>query len=264
VSREADPTGGIAVHDDWDEHWTGMADSASRNPAQAMRRRIILSVLDAGGAGARILDVGCGQGDLAVELRRRYPRAELRGIDYSQHGVDIARAKVPDGRFERCDLLEAGEPDGDMAHWATHAVCAEVLEHVDEPVTLLANARSYLAPSCRLVVTVPGGPMSAFDRHIGHRRHYTAGSLREALVSAGFEVEKVGGAGFPFFNLYRATVILRGERLVSDAGGAGDGSASLASRAAMAAFRPLLAVPVPLSRLGWQIVGLARTPPAQP
>ncbi len=32
----------------------------------------------------------------------------------------------------------------------------------------------YLAPGCRLVVTVPGGPRSAFDRHIGHRRHFSA------------------------------------------------------------------------------------------
>jgi 2-polyprenyl-3-methyl-5-hydroxy-6-metoxy-1,4-benzoquinol methylase len=36
-------------------------------------------------------------------------------------------------------------------------VCSEVLEHVDRPRELLANAAAYLAPGCRLVVTVPGG-----------------------------------------------------------------------------------------------------------
>ena len=255
----ADAAGELAGHDDWDRHWTGMADAASRNPAQAMRRRIVCSVLGAG-IGARVLDVGCGQGDLVLELRRRHPHAELRGIDYSQRGVDIARAKVPNARFEQRDLLAPGAPGPDMAGWATHAVCSEVLEHVDEPETLLVNARDYLAPGCRLVVTVPGGPISAFDRHIGHRRHYTPDSMRETLRAAGFEVGIAAGAGFPAFNLYRLAVIARGERMVADAGGVGAGRPSLLSRAAMAAFRPLLAVPLPFSRLGWQIVAVATLP----
>lgn len=260
MSRDADAMDEVATHDDWDQHWMGMARSASQNPAQAMRRRIIDGLLDVRAPCARILDVGCGQGDLAADLRRRYPHAELRGIDYSQYGVDIARTKVPEARFEQRDLLEAADPGPGMARWATYAVCSEVLEHVDEPERLLVNARAYLAPGCRLVVTVPGGPMSAFDRHIGHRRHYTPDSLRATLAAAGFEVEKAVGAGFPFFNLYRAVVILRGESMVADAGGDGASSPSLPARAAMAVFRPLLAVPVPYSALGWQVVGVARAP----
>jgi SAM-dependent methyltransferase len=252
----------MASHDDWDGHWTGMADSASRNPAQAMRRRLAGALLGAG-PGARVLDIGCGQGDLVAELRRAHPRAELLGIDSSRVGVDVARAKVPGARFEQRDLLQPGEPAPDMASWATHAVCSEVLEHVDEPEVLLRNARAYLAPGCRLVVTVPGGPMSAFDRHIGHRRHFTPATLRDTLVAAGFEVDRVSGAGFPFFNLYRLVVILRGERMVDDAGGTnGAAEPSAAARAAMAVFRVLLTVPVPRNRLGWQVIGVAGVPSA--
>jgi SAM-dependent methyltransferase len=246
-----------AVHDDWDQHWMGMADSAARNPAQAMRRRIIGSLLQAGGPGARILDIGCGQGDMVAQLSRRYPRAELCGIDYSQYGVDVASAKVPGARFGQRDLLSPGEPEPDLVGWATHAVCSEVLEHVDDPETLLRNARPYLAPGCRLVVTVPGGPMSAFDRHIGHRQHFTPETLRAVLGGAGLAVEETNGAGFPFFNLYRTVVILRGEGMVRDAGGAGAGSPSPLARAAMAVFRPLLAAPMPRNGRGWQIVGVA-------
>jgi SAM-dependent methyltransferase len=255
----------IATHDDWDQHWTGMADSASRNPAQAMRRRIVLSLLGrALGPDARILDVGCGQGDLAVDLRRSYPAAELRGIDYSQYGVDVARAKVPDATFAQRDLLDGSDPEPGMAGWATHAVCSEVLEHVDDPVALLAAARAYLAQGCRLVVTVPGGPMSAFDRHIGHRRHFTGDILRQTLVAAGFHVELASGAGFPFFNLYRLVVIMRGEQMVDDARGTSAGTPSLPARVAMAVFRPLLALPVPRGRLGWQIVAVGRVPAQDP
>ena len=32
-------------------------------------------------------------------------------------------------------------------------------------------------PGCRVVITVPGGPRSAFDKHIGHRRHFDRASI---------------------------------------------------------------------------------------
>ncbi|HEY4027694.1 MAG TPA: class I SAM-dependent methyltransferase, partial [Candidatus Dormibacteraeota bacterium] len=246
------------ARDDWDLHWVELAAATSRNPAQALRRRIVRSLLRAPDRGARILDVGCGQGDLIADVRRRWPHAELCGIDRSSCATELARSRVPDARFVRRDVLAGGDPDSDLAGWATHAVCSEVLEHVDEPALLVRNARGYFASGCRLVVTVPGGPMSAFDRHIGHRRHYTPASLRSLLTGAGLEVEMATGAAFPFFNLFRMAVILRGEVILNDARGEGAGSPSLPMRAAMGAFRPLLALPVPHNRWGWQIVGVAR------
>jgi hypothetical protein len=170
---------------------------------------------------------------------------------------------VPGATFDTHDLLAPGSPPPERTAWATHAVCSEVLEHVDHPPMLLTNARSYLAPGCRLVVTVPGGPMSAFDRHIGHRRHFTVASLRLLLTEAGFTVETVTGAGFPFFNLYRLAVIGRGERLVQDAERSSVGSPSWLSRLASGFFGLLLAVPQPRHRWGWQLVAVGRVPDAR-
>ena len=246
--------------DDWDVHWTDYADSATRNPAQAMRRRVIRSLLRIEDGRARILDIGCGQGDLIADMSLRHPQAELRGIDYSHHGLEVARQKVPGATFMQRDLLSPDRPPSDQAAWATHAICSEVLEHVDEPQTLLANARAYLAHGCRLVVTVPGGPMSAFDRHIGHRRHFNVGTLHRLLIDSGFAVEEVTGVGFPLFNLYRLAVIGRGRRLVHDVlgGRRRRPSASFPARLAMAGFRLVLAAPQPHARWGWQLAAVAR------
>jgi 2-polyprenyl-3-methyl-5-hydroxy-6-metoxy-1,4-benzoquinol methylase len=248
-----------ARQDDWDRHWTDYASAAERNPAQRYRRRLVVSRLRAAGAGragARILDLGSGQGDLIAELGSALPVAQLRGIDCSPEGVEIAARKAPSAGFLVRDLLQPGQPPEDMREWATHAVCSEVLEHVDEPVTLLVNARAYLGGGCRLVVTVPGGPMSAFDRHIGHRRHFTVDALRQTLTAAGFVVEAVRQAGFPFFNLYRLVVILRGEKLARDA----DQSRPLpaSARLAMAAFRLLFKLNLNGTGLGWQTFGVFR------
>jgi trans-aconitate methyltransferase len=245
--------------DDWDRHWRDYAESAASNPAQAYRRRLVLRLLASGGNGipARVLDIGSGTGDLAAEIRNAFPRAELLGLDLSAAAVAHAARKVPAATFLQHDLVSSFEPEPAYRRWATHAVCSEVLEHVEDPEALLANARPYLAPGCRLIVTVPGGPISAFDRHIGHRRHFTAKSMRALLEQAGFVVERCTRAGFPFFNLYRLVVLLRGERLVDDvARGAGPGRARLVMRIFGALFRLNLA----RSPWGWQVLAAARFP----
>ncbi len=250
--------------DDWDTHWNDYADAATLNPAQQLRRRVVRRLLMLGDKPGRVLDIGCGQGDLLAELWAAHPDVKLCGLDVSQSGLDVARAKVPSAMLVRCDLTSDDGVPTELQGWATHAVCTEVLEHVDDPQRLLARASALLGPGCRLVVTVPGGPMSRFDRHIGHRRHYTATSLAELLSATGFEVEKTTGVGFPFFNLYRLVVIMRGKRLVRDVARANQGATSLLARIVMRGFGALFAIGTPESRLGWQIVGVGRVPTARP
>jgi SAM-dependent methyltransferase len=254
------PPDQAAQRDDWDRHWVDYAEAAEQNPAQRYRRHIVFDLLALGDGPARVLDVGSGQGDFAAELLRRHPSAELLGLEVSEAGIEISRRKAPGANFVQRDLTQLGEVEPQQRGWATHAVCSEVLEHVDSPRELIANAAAYMAPGCRLVVTVPGGPMSAFDRHIGHRRHFTPDDLGALLSEAGFEVESASGAGFPFFNLYRSVVILRGRRLVEDVSGGGTGSESRLARAAMAGFRPLFRLNRLHGERGWQTVAVAHHP----
>jgi SAM-dependent methyltransferase len=245
--------------DDWDRHWQDYAEAAASNPAQAYRRRLVLRLLDSSGDGApsRVLDIGSGTGDLAAEIRNAFPAAELLGLDVSAAAVEHAARKVPAATFVQRDLVHGSGADPDHRGWATHAVCSEVLEHVEDPARLLANARAYLGTGCRLVVTVPGGPLSAFDRHIGHRQHFTPEALKTLLEEAGFEVERADRAGFPFFNLYRLTVLLRGRRVVDDFA---DGDGSLAARAVMKLFGILFRLNIASSPWGWQVLATARFP----
>jgi SAM-dependent methyltransferase len=245
------------ARDDWDEHWHDFAEAAARNPAQEYRRRLVLAALAEHPPVRRLLDIGAGTGDLAAALRRSFPTAEILGMDVSRSGLAAAREKVPDAVFLQRDLLnEQPEPDPHRG-WATHAVCSEVLEHVAEPERLIRNASAYLAPGSMLVVTVPGGPVSAFDRHIGHRRHYTPDELRRLLADAGLVVERAAGAGFPFFNLYRLVVIARGERLAAEASRP---APSGLARCVMAVFRVLFRLNLAGTRLGWQTFAVARRP----
>jgi SAM-dependent methyltransferase len=255
-------TKAVAQPDDWDRHWDDCASSAERNPAQRFRRKLILSMLCGTGDHSlrsripgcvppeHVLDIGSGQGDFAADLAAAFPGAKLLGLELSASGVAAARRKVPSGEFLQWDLLAESQPPPGRRNWATHAVCSEVLEHLDEPDRLLANVRAWLAPGCRLIVTVPGGPMSQFDRHIGHRKHYRPEELRALLEGTGFRVESAHGAGFPFFNLYRGVVIARGPKLIGDVAG----KASPAARMAMRGFDELFRWN--LKTRGWQTVAV--------
>jgi SAM-dependent methyltransferase len=240
--------------DDWDRHWEDLTSSMVLNPALGYRLHLILTALELGsGRGVRILDIGSGIGDFLLALNADYPDIPKLGLELARTGVDVAKRRVPGATFLQKDLSAAPTTSVEYPNFATHAVCSEVLEHVDDPVRLLKNSRAYMADGCRLVVTVPGGPRSAFDVHIGHRRHFTPEALSRVLRAAGFKVDFSSGAGFPFFNLYRLLVILRGRKLVEDA----TGVPSNLLRFTSTVFRTLFHLNMDRSRFGWQIIASA-------
>jgi SAM-dependent methyltransferase len=250
--------------DDWDHQWDAYGEAAEGNPANLYRRRLVLSLLGRPPAGAVALDLGSGQGEFAIHLRETYPDVAVWGVEYSSAGVERSRAAAAargvEVSFTQLDLLRPVTLGPDQPA-AGYAVCSEVLEHVGDPVCLLHNSKSLLRPGCRVVVTVPGGPRSAFDRHIGHHRHFGAADLRDVLTEAGYVVDRVLRAGFPFFNIYKIALIARGRRLIADVEDRPPGATP--SRVESAAMR-LFDLGFKHSRddfpLGWQMAAVAHLP----
>jgi hypothetical protein len=77
--------------------------------------------------------------------------------------------------------------------------------------------------------------------------------LTGLLESAGFAVEQARAARFPFFNLYRMLVTLRGEALIAEAAHA----PSLLMRSAGSIFNALFHLNL-MHPWGWQTVAVAR------
>jgi SAM-dependent methyltransferase len=244
--------------DDWDEHWAQFSAAATWNPAQIMRHRLILRTMEGQGlAPFNILDIGCGQGDFLARAAAHFPSAHLAGMELSVHGAEITRRKVPQAEVFIGNLLDPSMTMHGYHGWAHLAVCSEVLEHVDEPEQLLRSAAPYLMERGKLIVTVPGGPMSAFDRRIGHRQHFTRKSVGDLMRKSGFFVEKIYSAGFPFFNLYRLAIIVRGERVAKDAiFAASQGKTSAKVFAKI--FEKLFFFNLHFIPFGWQIVAVGR------
>jgi SAM-dependent methyltransferase len=248
--------------DDWSSHWNTYAKVASKNPAQEMRHNIVLEkLLKLAEKPALLLDIGSGQGDFLSKAVKSSAAMKYVGFELSESGVSISRDKVPQAEFFQVNLFA---PPADVAQFIDQgdvAICSDVIEHVDEPEEFCRRLRAYLKPSAYLFLTVPGGPMSDFDRHIGHRTHYDETSITKLLRAAGFNVEKVVLTGFPFFNCYRMMVILRGKRLISDVETNKEGVTSgLLADLIMRIFRLLFKLNIGHSRFGWQVFAIARCP----
>jgi ubiquinone/menaquinone biosynthesis C-methylase UbiE len=90
-------------YDDW---WLGTGLFVDRHrPGWDEERTALTRTLEAL-SPARTLDVACGTGFLTQHLR-----GEITGLDQSPSMLELARAKVPKGRFVQGDALELPFPD---------------------------------------------------------------------------------------------------------------------------------------------------------
>lgn len=126
----------------------------------------------------RVLDLGCGAGDLAHAVAER--GCEVTGVDISSSKVQRARASFPELKFILGDILTV-----DLRPGAYDTVLlAEVLEHVTEAPgqAILEKAWSLVAPGGRLVVSVPNENCIP---HPDHLRQFDEKRLRSLLSPLG-------------------------------------------------------------------------------
>jgi SAM-dependent methyltransferase len=148
------------------------------------RRRIVLGFAERLGlpAGCSILDAGCGSGRT---MRALAQLGTVWGIDSDTTAVRCAQAQAgPRVRLASVDRLPWRSPTFDLV------TCLDVIEHLDDDVGALRELLRVTVPGGALLVTVPAFQRlwSRHDEVNGHRRRYVAGSLRMALVEAGWRV----------------------------------------------------------------------------
>jgi trans-aconitate 2-methyltransferase len=97
----------------------------------------------------RVVDLGCGAGNLTTLLSERWPTAEVEATDSSPEMVRAARARGVDARLE--DVRDwQPRPDTDVV------VCNAVLQWVPDHVDLLRKWLPALPPDAWFAFQVPG------------------------------------------------------------------------------------------------------------
>ncbi|MER6468017.1 3' terminal RNA ribose 2'-O-methyltransferase Hen1 [Streptomyces collinus] len=107
-------------------------------PLAVLRREAILAALHASGA-ARVLDLGCGQGQLVQELLRDVRFTEVVGVDVSVRALTIASRRLKLDRMGERQASRVQLLQGSLAYTDKRlkgydaAVLSEVIEHLDLP-----------------------------------------------------------------------------------------------------------------------------------
>lgn len=150
----------------------------------------------------RILDVGCGNGNLAGQLVEQ--EFDVTGCDPEESAIEIARRLVPNGRFHVMGVYEnpfdLGQNSFDLM------IATEVLEHLVLPRKLVDFARQILRHNGWLLITTPfyGGYLknllcSIFNKWDdqftvlwdgGHIKFWSLRTLRQLLNEGSFELIK--------------------------------------------------------------------------
>lgn len=172
------------------DYWQKMA--APRHRVSTLLREI------ARDDPASLVDLGCGGGELLDEIHTVLPHAELAGVDLSERLIELNRANHPGVQWYVDDLDRrfAG-----LGRTFDAVVAMEVIEHLDRPLDFLCSARDLATPGGRLYLSTQSGPMRETERRVGHRRHYSAANMDQALRGAGWVPLRVWNTGFPFHDL---------------------------------------------------------------
>jgi SAM-dependent methyltransferase len=115
----------------------------------------------------RILDAGCGTGEIAVRLAELFPRAEVLGVDIVDAHIGLARRRRPDLearlRFEHRSVYGLELPAGSF----DLTVCRHVLHAIPHPDRVLAELVRVTRPGGRLHVIPEDYGMLHFARAAG-------------------------------------------------------------------------------------------------
>ncbi len=122
---------------------------------------------------SRVLDVGCGVGDMV-----RF-RPQTVGVDVNPRCVEHCRSQGLDVHLMQPDRLPFAD------HSFQGAVLDNVLEHLQQPQPLLAEIRRVLVSGGTFIVGVPGESGYASDSD--HKCHYPEPALQASLKAAGFQ-----------------------------------------------------------------------------
>jgi trans-aconitate methyltransferase len=141
--------------------WDAAAYAANSAVQQSWARELIARLQLQG--GEHVLDVGCGDGKVSVEIARAVARGCVLGVDASPEMIAFAQqnfppVRVPNLRFQICDARKINlVPDGFDLVFSNAA-----LHWVDDHEAFLRGAASVLKPGGRLVVSC-GGKGNAHD-----------------------------------------------------------------------------------------------------
>jgi SAM-dependent methyltransferase len=199
--------------------------------------------------GYRVLEVGCGTGNVLQALENVCLHGQVVGMDLFSEGLQYARRRVS------CALVQGDIQAPPFGAGFQLIGLFDVLEHLPDDRQVLRCLHALLADEGKLVLTVPAHPAlwSYFDQASQHCRRYPLDGLAQKLLDEGYRIEYLSEymvAIYPLVWLGRRIAALTGRLFHKE------------QRTYALATNELRIIPLVNEFLGWllslEIRGLAR------
>jgi 2-polyprenyl-3-methyl-5-hydroxy-6-metoxy-1,4-benzoquinol methylase len=139
--------------------------------------------------GLDILELGAGSGNISTFLSEK--GYAVVASDFYQSSIDIMKDKGIKA-FQYDMINDSPFPEDHLKAYDA-VILADVIEHLDDPVKALKNAKKFLKKDGKILITAPAQSIlwTKYDDFCRHKRRYSAQQLVEHLRLAGYTPVKV-------------------------------------------------------------------------
>ena len=122
--------------------------AAAQRYLDAIDTTLVDHIARLGVVSGRLLDVGCGPGNIALKIARRWPGVQVVGVDFSQNMILAARAAAASQQLTARAEFLAGDakklpfPDGALDFVLSNSV----LHHLHDPLGMLDEMARVVKP----------------------------------------------------------------------------------------------------------------------
>lgn len=183
---------------------------------RSLHEHVRRELAHATGAGARVLDAGCGTGGLILRLRERHPDWHYAGIDFMPIAGELARQRCG----PQVDVRVASVTELPFADASFDAVVsADVVCQVENPEVAAKEFFRVLRPGGTVVLNCPAymWMWSYHDVNCHTKHRYTRPEMAALLGGAGFTgVRTTHWNALPFPALWAKRKLFRSASDTSD------------------------------------------------
>jgi SAM-dependent methyltransferase len=138
---------------------------------------------------SRIAEIGCGAGEILVQLKALMPDSSFVGYEMSEQAFALAQSREREGvHYINANMLD--QP----VHFDA-LLCIDVFEHVDDYVGFIRSLRSYadykifhIPLDLSAQALMRGVALLEARRKVGHLHYFTRDTAIETLKYCGYEI----------------------------------------------------------------------------
>jgi len=151
--------------------------------------------------GNKCLELGCADGMMTLKLIEDFKQVTV--VDGSNVALERLRKYI---KSDKLNIIHGFFEDIELDDIFDTIIMGHILEHVDNPVSLLKKYGNYISENGRIIISVPNAKsfhrivgvklgllnsiydLNENDIKIGHKRVYDFEKLEKDIINAGFKI----------------------------------------------------------------------------